>query len=224
MTRSVSSCSATVKGELSVFFSSSASSAATWPHGHSANNLFRYKGVLAVKGFQEKFVFQGVHMLFAGSFSDTHSWAEGEERECRFKFIGKNLDKAQLIKDFEACKAEDIRRFTVGDKVLAAYGSFVEGKVLKTWDEGNAHRIEVQDEDPDEHLGADRRQHVREAVRPRRVDGRRGSAGLAPSFYLCLQRLPLPLPSAPSLSPPPTRGGRPPLVPPSPSPYTVQAL
>ena len=37
-------------------------------------------------------------------------------------FIGKKLDKAQLIKDFEACKAEDNLRFTVGDKVLAAYG------------------------------------------------------------------------------------------------------
>ena len=143
----VSSCSATVKGELSVFkLERLIRQLSGDMGGHSANNLFRYKGVLAVKGFQEKFVFQGVHMLFAGSFSDTHSWAEGEERECRFVFIGKNLDKAKLIKDFEACKAEDSLRFTVGDKVLAAYGSFVEGKVLKTWDEGNAYRIEVQDD------------------------------------------------------------------------------
>ena len=142
---SVSSCSAIVKGELSVFKLERLIRQLIGDM-ESANNLFRYKGVLAVKGFQEKFVFQGVHMLFAGSFSDTHSWAEGEERECRFVFIGKNLDKAQLIKDFEACKAEDSLRFTVGDKVLAAYGSFVEGKVLKTWDEGNAYRIEVQDD------------------------------------------------------------------------------
>ena len=32
-------------------------------------DLFRYKGVLAVKGTDEKFVFQGVHMLFGGDFS-----------------------------------------------------------------------------------------------------------------------------------------------------------
>ena len=142
---SVSSCSAIVKGELSVFKLERLIRKLIGTM-ESANNLFRYKGVLAVKGFREKFVFQGVHMLFSGSFSDTHCWGEGEERECRFVFIGKKLDKAQLIKDFEACKAEDNLRFTVGDKVLAAYGSFVEGKVLKTWDEGNAYRIEVQDE------------------------------------------------------------------------------
>ena len=32
-------------------------------------DLFRYKGVLAVKGMDRKFVFQGVHMLFGGGFS-----------------------------------------------------------------------------------------------------------------------------------------------------------
>ena len=31
-------------------------------------DLFRYKGVLAVKGMDQKFVFQGVHMLFSGTF------------------------------------------------------------------------------------------------------------------------------------------------------------
>ena len=33
-----------------------------------AQDLFRYKGVLAVRGM-EKFVFQGVHMLFSGGFN-----------------------------------------------------------------------------------------------------------------------------------------------------------
>ena len=31
-------------------------------------NLFRYKGVLSVAGMDEKFVFQGVGMLFSGGF------------------------------------------------------------------------------------------------------------------------------------------------------------
>merc|ERR1712173_183541 len=43
-----------------------------------SSNLFRYKGVLAVKGMKKKFVFQGVHMLFAGGFSDEVKWAEDE--------------------------------------------------------------------------------------------------------------------------------------------------
>merc|ERR1719191_1967060 len=38
--------------------------------------LFRYKGVLAVKGKEEKYVFQGVHMLFMGGFRDELEWQE----------------------------------------------------------------------------------------------------------------------------------------------------
>ena len=42
-------------------------------------DLFRYKGVLAVKGMDQKFVFQGVHMLFGGGFSsEVPPWKEGE--------------------------------------------------------------------------------------------------------------------------------------------------
>merc|ERR1719506_1147855 len=52
-------------------------------------SLYRYKGVLAVKGMQQKFVFQGVHMLFSGNFADTE-WEAGEKRENCFVFIGKN--------------------------------------------------------------------------------------------------------------------------------------
>merc|ERR1712230_356861 len=107
-----------------------------------AMNMFRYKGVLAVRGMKKKFVFQGVHMIFNGSFSDTSEWKEGETRDCRFVFIGRKLDKESLIKGFEACKAEDKLRFNVGDKVQANVGTWVDGVILKQWDEGNPYRIE----------------------------------------------------------------------------------
>ena len=43
-----------------------------------SNDLFRYKGVLAVKGMEHKFVFQGVHMLFSGGFNrDIVAWKPG---------------------------------------------------------------------------------------------------------------------------------------------------
>jgi len=58
-------------------------------------DLYRYKGVLAVKGMRKKFVFQGVHMLFKGHFTDAMS-DEHEKRENFFIFIGKNLDKQDL--------------------------------------------------------------------------------------------------------------------------------
>ena len=110
-------------------------------------DLFRYKGVLAVKGTDDKFVFQGVHMLFAGNFSNEISaWKEGEFRECRFGFIGRNLDHDALQAGLMDCKAEELR-FNVGDTVYANIGEFTEGKILKCWDEGNPYRVEIQNQE-----------------------------------------------------------------------------
>ena len=107
-------------------------------------DLFRYKGVLAVKGMDRKFVFQGVHMLFGGGFSsEVAPWKEGETRECRFVFIGRNLDHEELQLGLMDCKAEELR-FNVGDTVYANIGEFTEGRILKCWDEGNPYRVEIQ--------------------------------------------------------------------------------
>ena len=110
-------------------------------------DLFRYKGVLAVKGMDQKFVFQGVHMLFGGGFSsEVAPWKDGETRECRFVFIGRNLDHEELQKGLMDCKAEELR-FNVGDTVYANIGEFTEGRILKCWDEGNPYRVEIQNEE-----------------------------------------------------------------------------
>ena len=110
-------------------------------------DLFRYKGVLAVKGMDQKFVFQGVHMLFGGGFSsEVAPWKEGETRECRFVFIGRDLDHEELQKGLMDCKAEELR-FNVGDTVFANIGEFTEGRILKCWDEGNPYRVEIQNEE-----------------------------------------------------------------------------
>ena len=65
------------------------------------NDIYRMKGVLAISGSPEKFVYQGVHMLFDGEFHG--NWEEGEKRCSKLVFIGKNLDKDKLQKDFEKC-------------------------------------------------------------------------------------------------------------------------
>ena len=110
-------------------------------------NLFRYKGVLAVKGVQEKYVFQGVHMLFGGDFSrEIGLWKDDEVRECRFVFIGRDLDHEALKQGLMACQAEELR-FNVGDTVYANIGAFTEGRILKTWDEGNPYRVEIQNDE-----------------------------------------------------------------------------
>lgn len=109
-----------------------------------AEDLFRYKGVLAVKGMDQKFVFQGVHMLFGGDFShDIGLWKDGEDRECRFVFIGRDLDHQELEAGLLECKAEELR-FKVGDVVYANIGEFTKGKILKCWDQGNPYRVEIQ--------------------------------------------------------------------------------
>merc|ERR1711915_775449 len=99
--------------------------------GEDGANLYRYKGVIAVKGKDEKFVFQGVGMLFDGSFAG--KWKAGEKRESRFVFIGKNLDIEFLKAGFEACRVSDKLRFEVGQVIEANVGEFKRGKVLKQW-------------------------------------------------------------------------------------------
>jgi len=67
-------------------------------------DLFRSKGVLAVKGMSERFVFQAIHMLFANS--QGNPWQADEERRCKMIFIGKNLDREELTSGFMACMAK----------------------------------------------------------------------------------------------------------------------
>ena len=128
-------------------------------------DLFRYKGVLAVKGMDAKFVFQGVHMLFGGEFSEEIGlWKEGEERECRFVFIGRDLDPDALQQGLMACQAEDLR-FKVGDTVYANIGEFTKGRILKCWDEGNPYRVEIQnDEKTNVWVPIDNDNYVRKGV------------------------------------------------------------
>lgn len=66
-------------------------------------NLYRYKGVLSIKQLDKKVVFQGVHMLFAGTEGDT--WAKNEKRQSEVVFIGKHLDHKELEKGFQYCLA-----------------------------------------------------------------------------------------------------------------------
>lgn len=66
------------------------------------NDIFRSKGVLAVKGSPNRLVFQGVHMLFDGKFD--RPWGK-EPRTNTLIFIGRNLDRATLNEGFRACLA-----------------------------------------------------------------------------------------------------------------------
>ena len=65
-------------------------------------DIFRSKGILSIAGMEERYVFQGVHMLLDGQPNGT--WGE-EERRNRLVFIGRNLDRESLETSFRSCLA-----------------------------------------------------------------------------------------------------------------------
>ena len=66
-------------------------------------DIYRMKGVIAIYGDPNKYVYHAVHMIFSGAYTDP--WGD-EERCCKLMFIGKNLDKEELERGFEACRVE----------------------------------------------------------------------------------------------------------------------
>lgn len=64
-------------------------------------DIFRMKGILNIQGEDQRFVFQGVHMLFDGR--PERPWKSDEARKNELVFIGRNLDADQLKEDFRAC-------------------------------------------------------------------------------------------------------------------------
>lgn len=66
-------------------------------------DLLRYKGILHIKDMNERLVFQGIHMLFAGKAD--RKWKEDENKMSELVFIGKDLNKEELEKQFKGCIA-----------------------------------------------------------------------------------------------------------------------
>ena len=66
-------------------------------------DIFRTKGILSIAGEENRFVFQGVHMLLDGR--PDRPWKETETRKNELVFIGRNLDEAKLREEFRACVA-----------------------------------------------------------------------------------------------------------------------
>jgi G3E family GTPase len=61
------------------------------------------KGILNIKGQANRFVFQGVHMLFEGK--PDRPWKDALERKSQLVFIGRNLDREALNAGFRRCLA-----------------------------------------------------------------------------------------------------------------------
>ena len=65
-------------------------------------NLLRTKGILASAGEDRRFAFQAVHMMADGDFIG--AWPAGAPRHSKLVFIGRDLNRPQLRRGFEACQ------------------------------------------------------------------------------------------------------------------------
>ncbi len=75
-----------------------------WLLSEKGLDIFRMKGIVAVAGEDRRFVFQGVHMLFVGE--PDREWSPEEDRVSRMVFIGRNLDRDELLARFSSCLVE----------------------------------------------------------------------------------------------------------------------
>jgi G3E family GTPase len=66
-------------------------------------NILRCKGILSFKNDDDRFVFQGVHMILDGDHQ--RAWNKGEKRDSRIVFIGRNLPEDKIRQGFESCIA-----------------------------------------------------------------------------------------------------------------------
>jgi G3E family GTPase len=70
-------------------------------------NILRLKGIIAFQGDAERYVVQGVHMIIEGDHQ--RPWKDGEKRESRLVFIGRDLDREKLERTFKACEAGEAK-------------------------------------------------------------------------------------------------------------------
>jgi G3E family GTPase len=63
--------------------------------------ILRSKGILAFSNDDDRYVFQGVHMMLEGDHQ--RAWKDGESRESRLVFIGRELPEQTIRDGFEQC-------------------------------------------------------------------------------------------------------------------------
>jgi G3E family GTPase len=66
-------------------------------------SILRCKGILSFRNDDQRFVFQGVHMILDGDHQ--RPWNKGEKRDSRIIFIGRNLPGKKITEGFESCIA-----------------------------------------------------------------------------------------------------------------------
>lgn len=112
-----------------------------------AKDFLRVKGFFNIRGSDQVFVMQCVHMLRNQNF--TRAWGESETRENRIIFIGRGMQqrRKELTEGFQACIVKPLR-FAIGSTIFANVSSgFTKGTVIAHWNEYRAYRLRLEDGD-----------------------------------------------------------------------------
>ena len=72
--------------------------------GGKGQDLLRTEGILHIAGDDQQFAFQAVHMIADGNC--VGAWKAGDPRQSRIVFIGRELDRPELRRGFEACACQ----------------------------------------------------------------------------------------------------------------------
>lgn len=67
-------------------------------------NLLRAKGIVDLAGSDRRFVFQGVHMMMDTELN--RLWVDGEVRSSRLVFIGRHLDRDDMLAGLRHCELD----------------------------------------------------------------------------------------------------------------------
>jgi len=107
-------------------------------------DIFRCKGILSICGSNDRYVFQGVHMLLTMGGGDLPKWGPEEKRLNKMCFIGRNLDRKAIIDGLSkslfngkypepGVPPKTTLRFAVGAKVLVNLSGWVQGTIAAQW-------------------------------------------------------------------------------------------
>ena len=103
----VETCSVRIGGELDQRMVEAAARGIAADYGA---DLLRWKGVLAIAGNDRRVALQGVHRIF--EIHDLDRW-EGPHRDSRAVFIGKNLNRDQLVRRLQRCAVDSLHEVHV---------------------------------------------------------------------------------------------------------------
>lgn len=137
----ISSCGFRIKGNLGMLAINTVFDRLMTEQGE---DLMRYKGIISIQGDEQKFIFQGIHMLFDGTSGA--KWGKKEERISELVFIGRNIDGPALEKEFRDCLVvKGKARFKVGTLVEARMeDGYLPGKIVAVWAGNSPYIIELE--------------------------------------------------------------------------------